>query len=334
MGTNVSSERVPSDAAELRIDAAELPPVDRVEAVRSAIWQLVVRVEIEQPPAPLVDARCRLRTFGSLTQCSVRANARTIRRTPRLARDDMEPALFLGVQVAGSSMVIQDGREAVLRPGDLALYDTTRPYTLVNDGGIDHHYFRVPRDLLALPQRALDRAVAVRFDRDEPLVALVSGYLTRLAEQPLPPAARAAVSVPSVELIRALVTTRAGATRLARESLSRTLVDRALEHARTHLSDPGLSPERIAAALNVSVRRLYAAMAEVDISLAGWVRTQRLEACRHELARARHLTVAAVATRGGFVDPAHFSRVFRAEFGMSPREWRRRSLELGQVRTP
>ncbi|MFJ9520782.1 AraC family transcriptional regulator [Kitasatospora sp. NPDC101801] len=29
-----------------------------------------------------------------------------------------------------------------------------------------------------------------------------------------------------------------------------------------------------------------------------------------------------VARRWGFVNPAHFSRVFRAAYGVSPREWR------------
>jgi AraC-like DNA-binding protein len=33
-------------------------------------------------------------------------------------------------------------------------------------------------------------------------------------------------------------------------------------------------------------------------------------------------TVAAIARRWGFADPTHFSRVFRAAYGMSPREWR------------
>ncbi|MCY0943062.1 hypothetical protein O1W17_20680 [Streptomyces sp. H34-S5] len=47
----------------------------------------------------------------------------------------MPPSVFVGLQVTGSSMVVQDGREAVLQPGDLAPYDTTRPYILVNENG-------------------------------------------------------------------------------------------------------------------------------------------------------------------------------------------------------
>jgi AraC-like DNA-binding protein len=316
---------VPPGHGSLIIDAAVLPPEDRVEAIRHAIWQLVVRVEIEQPPPSSVAARCRLQQWGALTQCSVRANAQTIRRTPKLARDDLEPSLFLGLQVSGTSMVVQDGREAVLRPGDLALYDTTRPYTLVNDGGIDQHFFRIPRAALALPARAIDAVTATTLSRDHPVADVASAYFSRLALQPdLSPQLRAAISLPSIELVRALVASRSGSARLLRETLSSTLVDRALEHARTHLADADLTPARIAAAQHVSVRHLYAAMAEAGVSLAGWIRTQRLEACRTELARpaSRSLTVAAVAARWGFVDPTHFSRAFRSEFGLSPREWR------------
>ncbi|MDX2681609.1 AraC family transcriptional regulator [Streptomyces sp. NY05-11A] len=33
-------------------------------------------------------------------------------------------------------------------------------------------------------------------------------------------------------------------------------------------------------------------------------------------------TIAAVAGRWGFLSAAHFSRVFRSAYGLSPREWR------------
>ena len=32
--------------------------------------------------------------------------------------------------LSGSSILIQDGRELVMRPGDLSFYDTSRPYSL------------------------------------------------------------------------------------------------------------------------------------------------------------------------------------------------------------
>jgi hypothetical protein len=56
-----------------------------------------------------------------LNVCSIRSNATTVRRTPKLARDDLPPSAFLGLQISGSSMVIQGDRTAVLQPvADLA----------------------------------------------------------------------------------------------------------------------------------------------------------------------------------------------------------------------
>ncbi|MFI0468320.1 helix-turn-helix domain-containing protein [Saccharopolyspora sp. 5N102] len=57
------------------------------------------------------------------------------------------------------------------------------------------------------------------------------------------------------------------------------------------------------------------------MTVAGRIRQLRLERCHHNLANPRHdyQPVHAVAARWGFTDSAHFSRVFRAAYGMSPR---------------
>jgi transcriptional regulator GlxA family with amidase domain len=64
-------------------------------------------------------------------------------------------------------------------------------------------------------------------------------------------------------------------------------------------------------------------LAESGISLADWIRTHRLEACRQDLAKTTTTTtIAAIARRHGFTNMSGFSRAFRAEYGLSPGEWR------------
>jgi AraC-like DNA-binding protein len=72
------------------------------------------------------------------------------------------------------------------------------------------------------------------------------------------------------------------------------------------------------------VRYLHYLFQEQGTTVSRWIRHRRLEACRRELARRATggVAVAAVAQRFGLTSPAHFSRVFRAAYGMSPREWR------------
>ncbi|MFC3572373.1 helix-turn-helix transcriptional regulator [Streptomyces yaanensis] len=79
----------------------------------------------------------------------------------------------------------------------------------------------------------------------------------------------------------------------------------------------------IADAHNMSVRYLHKLFEQEEITVSRWILRQRLERCRRDLLRATGTapTVARVARRWGFVSPSHFSRAFRAAYGMSPREW-------------
>ncbi|MFF3379324.1 helix-turn-helix domain-containing protein [Streptomyces sp. NPDC002680] len=322
----------------ITFDTTRIPPSDRAEVIRDVIWGRVVRVDIRHHPRQeLISAVGTISDVGALNICSVRSNATVVRRTPSLVRDDLEPSLFLGLQVSGSSMVVQGGREAVLRPGDLAVYDTTEPYTLVNESGIHQHYFRIPRRELALPPAVLSKVTAVRLGRDHPVADLASTYFTRLAEtRPgMDPQQTEAVERPSVELLRAALATRLGESRLAQESLESTLQYRITEYMRAHLAEHDLTAARIARAHHISVRYLYTILARSGITLGDWLRANRLEQCRKELARPgnRSVTIAAVAHRWGFTSASHFSRVFKEAYGVSPREWRqstdRRALGPG-----
>ena len=311
----------------ITFDTSTIRPADRAELIRETIWNAVVKVEIQHIDDPTrIRATGRIRSLGPISICSVRSNATTVVRTPRLTHDGSEPSLFLGLQVSGSSMVIQAGRQAVLGPGDLALYDTTEPYTLLNRHGIDQHFFRIPLDQLRLSTDIVRRSTAVRFGCDHPLVDIASSYFARLAGQQSVLDARSADALgqPSIELIRALLLSRSPRGRSAAVGADDALVLRILEHIRANLADTDLAPARLAAQHNISVRQLYTVLDQADIALGDWIRHQRLERCRQELATAaaRHRTIESVARGSGFVNAAHFARSFRGAYGMTPRQWR------------
>jgi hypothetical protein len=64
----------------------------------------------------------------------------------------------------------------------MALYDTTVPYTLLNNAGITQHFFRIPRANLALPASVIGAVTAQRFGSDNPVADLAATYLHRLAK--------------------------------------------------------------------------------------------------------------------------------------------------------
>ena len=308
----------------LVLDTREIAPGDRADAVRETIAGTVVKVNIDFGSTASV--RGAITDLGPVRICSVQSNATKVERTPRLARDDTEPRIFLALQTAGSSLIVQNGREAVLRPGDLAFSDSTAPYSLIDGAGIRQHFFSIPVAALALPRDAISRLSAVTLSPGDPVADLTARFFGRLADRPdiFDGPGAEAIGRPSVELVRALIATHLGTPALAREPMHESLHLRIAEYVRSHLGEPGLSAAQIAAAHHISVRYLYQVLAAAGIPLGAWIRGQRLEGSRLDLSRpgARLTPIAAVARRWGFADPSSFGRSFRAAYGMSPREWR------------
>jgi transcriptional regulator GlxA family with amidase domain len=299
---------------------------DRAEFVHEALGATMVPIELHWiGDRPGATAHGVITDFGDLTVCSGQTTAFRVERTPSLARDDMEPSIFVNLQLSGTSMVVQHGREAILRPGSLVVYDSTAPYTLLNDTGMTGEFFRIPHAALAIPHNAIRQICAVPLSPQHPLTSLTYDYLRRLAADPALIAAAPyleSVGHPSVELVRAVIATHLRHDGATADLLGSTLTLRILEFARGHLADPDLSAEMIAAAHYISVRHLYKVMAAANVSLSEWVRTHRLEACRHDLTRNADQKIATIARRHGFTDMSSFSRAFRTEYGVSPKDWR------------
>ncbi|MFJ8751629.1 helix-turn-helix domain-containing protein [Streptomyces sp. NPDC102441] len=308
------------------LDTAFIPPRDREEMIRRAVWESMVAVDIDHgPPAEDISVRIGLDAVGPIRVCSARSTAVTLRRTDRLAREDEEPAVTLAVQMTGSSVVVQNGRECLLRPGDCAVFESIAPYTLLFDEGVDHHFIRFPRSALALPDRLLRDITAVPLGPGNPVARLAFTYFSQLAATDTlhqGPHADAVVE-PSVELLRAVLTSQHGNSSLAQGPLEATLSLRVTQYIRKHLADPDLSAARIAAAHGISVRHLYAVLSRSGISLGDWIRARRLAECKRELAgpNGRLRTIAATGRSWGFVNATHFSKVFKQAYGISPRAW-------------
>lgn len=306
----------------------DLPPDDRIEIIHDAIWAGVLPVEIDYDrPGPQIEVLCKVAQAGPVNFSSARSTPTMLRRTPALARQDHDPTVFLAVQVSGTTMVAQGEHQAVLRAGDMVVYESTRPYTVLNTDRTELHYFQVPRSALGLPAGTLDAVTGLRIGPDNNvLAAVVAPYFDSLGSTDVldDPAAAARVAGPSIDLLRALIATHVADPELAAAPLHGSLVLRVQEYVRAHLADRGLSAATIAAAHHVSVRQLYAELARAGIRLGDWIRAARLEACRRDLRdpASAHLTAATVGARWGFTDASHFGRVFRDAFGTTPREWR------------
>ncbi|MFF8232349.1 helix-turn-helix domain-containing protein [Streptomyces caelestis] len=309
------------------VTTASVPVGQQVTYWQEAMTRTCVPMHI----SPTVDGPFRAwsttHQLGCLQITTVEADAVHAHRTRRQIAQGNRDTINISLQKGSSGLVVQDGREALMAPGDLTFYDTTRPYSLRFAEPYGLQVFALPRQALGLSEEEVRRLTAVAMRPDEGLAALVASFLVRLASDAADylPQTGDVLARNAVDLLTTLAAERLGRG-LATGDDSATTALRLRVHAfiDRHLSDPDLSPGTVAAAHHVSVRYLHYLFQEQGTTVSRWIRHRRLEACRRELARRATggVAVAAVAQRFGFTSPAHFSRVFRAAYGMSPREWR------------
>jgi AraC-like DNA-binding protein len=311
----------------LLLDTADLPPEHRVDAFRAAFDQASVPCRIEHlGPASDVHTRMHLWEFGRTTLFTTDSSGFRLVRTPRHVRMEGPPVVALAVQSSGTGRFGQFGEERLVPAGDLMVSDLRAPYEFSWPGTGGSRAFQVSGDQLGLPPDVV-RAAAPRL-RASPLHDLVRDHLVavfhdadRLAADP----AAAALGTATTELVRALLVSAAAPDRRVPAVRAETLGTRVLAYVAAHLTDPGLTPGRVAALHNVSVRHLYKVCAARGLSLEQYVIDRRLELARAELMSpaGRRRSIAATARACGFADPSHFTRRFRAAYGVTPREWQR-----------
>jgi AraC-like DNA-binding protein len=269
-------------------------------------------------------AEMRAQRFGGLNSCEV-SGEQPVQVLPRAhtVRDD---GYLLGLLLAGGGELEQDGRCCRLAPGDLVLYSGRRPFRL--DLADTYRWFMIQVDsglTAALgPRRDLTASEALAHS---PSARILASMLAEVAlrSKDLGPLARTEMGEHVTGMVRTI--TRAGAR--PPQSADRLLAG-VLEYIDRHLAED-LSPARIATAHHVSVRTLHVLFQRQGDTVGDHIRRRRLDHIRRDLADPAldHLAAYAVAGRWGIQGPSYLSKVFKAEFGVSPSEFRARRGDRG-----
>lgn len=251
-----------------------------------------------------------------------------------ILRSDADDELCkVHVMARGHGVVRQDGRDARLGPGDFAFVDLSRPAHW-DMSPMRCVVIGFPRRLLPLETDGTARLTAVRVRGDRGVGRLVSSLARQLPRQlgdpspasPASPAVATRLGTAILDLLTvALASQVDGSAQVPVQTQQRALLVRVHAFIEERLSDPGLSPAVIAAAHHMSVRSLYNLFEDQETTVASWIRRRRLERCRRDLldATQRTVPVSTIAARWGLTNPAHFSRAFRAAYGMAPIDYRR-----------
>ncbi|WP_380864402.1 helix-turn-helix domain-containing protein [Streptomyces coerulescens] len=254
----------------------------------------------------------------------------TVQRTSALIGSGDQELVKVALYSRGRAGVEQDGRQCLPGPGDLVVYETTRPYELRFWDPFDIVVLGIPRTLLG-PH---SRPVAARTASPVP-TSSGSGRLAATLLRDVASDLDACSAGGGAHLAEALVSLVLAALAEPPVALSPAdqLAERILSHCLSRLSDPGLSPESVARAHHISVRYLHKILQRRGVTPASWIRRRRLERIRRDLAdpALADRSVSVVAAAWGLPDATHLSRSLRAEFGRSAAEIRK---EAGRTSRP
>ena len=311
------------------VDIAVGPAPEAItfEAFRTTVSETFVPLLAETNAESAFRGNLSHAEFGALRLAQVAAGPHVVRRSERMIRRSDPDYYKLTVQLAGEAWLSQAGRDAKLVPGDLALYDTTKPYELRFGGTFRMIVLMFPRSLLSVPPRSVSLIIGQRIPGDHNLPRLIGPLVTGLlqhADEHVTQANRMLCDALIDLLGAALADELALDTRPGTGLLQAARLDQIKGYIEERLTDPELGTAAIASAHHISARYLRKLFESEGESVSRWIRKRRLDHCRRDLARPElyDKSVTAVANRWGFTDAAHFSRLFRGTYGQSPREYR------------
>ncbi len=308
----------------------EMIPVSGDSAAWAAsLGSIFVELEVEQLEAKPPIGRMYRYPFGEMVfiRAITRGGAHRAVRSQRLIQASTKNDFVIGLLISGSVTLTQGTGQAFLRPGDMAIFDSTREYAIEVLQGFDALWIGVPRHRLEGRLTAVTEVLAQRIDGGCGIGHVASNML-RAALDEAPQLRPAEANRIANHLLDLLSLALASPDRTVPQANQSRYVSSTLRRVQgfidNHLDDETLTPEVIAQAHYVSVRYLNKLFEREGTSVARWMRLRRLERCRSDIentSQARQ-KISDIAYNHGFRNISSFNRLFKSYFGCSPRALR------------
>ncbi len=263
----------------------------------------------------------------------VAAGAQRVMRTPQLLSQVDRDCFLLNIQRVGNSALIQDGREAKLKPGDMVLYSSARSYEMRFDSPFEQTVLIVPAELIRVSIRSVDDLTATTFTGDNPMtqmLTVMANICFQMSFEGLSDEVRTHSANGMVEVMVAALSMFTSAADQGKTNLGLFHTARIKQFVITHLNDPDLSIPTVSKALGISTAHIHRVFLTETLTFSAWMWDRRLLAARIALKNHAnsHRSISELAYDCGFNNMSHFSKVFRLKFGMTPHDWRDQKTSL------
>lgn len=261
--------------------------------------------------------------FGSVGIYRISGTAQQLVRSPRAVRQSPTELLKVCAMQRGRCIIEQSGHQYTVNAGELGLYDTAVPYRLTFQSAWQCEVMTAPSVALASPRAAVDIASRHPWSSTTGAGTVLAQFISACNTLSAPPTAgRDHLAAAGASLLAGVVLQDFEPAADRTGELFRHQIE---SHIDRNLHIPDLSLESISAAHHVSVRTVQRLFAGTGQGVTGFIRSQRLQAVRRDLAdgSTARLTIAEVAAKWCIHDAQWLAKSFKSEFGMSPSEFRK-----------
>ncbi|MCZ7421992.1 helix-turn-helix domain-containing protein [Verrucosispora sp. WMMA2121] len=313
------------------LDTSVLPPSDRFERWYEVIAREAAPTYVKSPHLADFKALAKRVSLGTVLLAELRYPTLDTIRSPRLVRRSQPDTYQLVLMTTGESVAHQERTQSSVPQASFTLLDNSKPFT-------GTHYASGPTLAssisLVIPHQALplhpDKVrglLASSISSDTGMAALLAQFVRRVAARPeeFAPSQAATLGAIALDLAASTLAQRLAVQELlpveVRERTLRTEIEAFIEN---NLGRTDLTPRSVAAAHHISLRMLHRLFASEQHTVAELIRHRRLARCQRDLLNPllADRPVHRIAARWGFPAYAHFSRLFKHTFGMSPQQYR------------
>ncbi|GHJ41598.1 helix-turn-helix domain-containing protein [Streptomyces sp. TS71-3] len=317
------------------LDTSHLAVGDRAQAWTETTRQALMATRLRFLDPDRINAWIRTVALGPAQLTVMSYTPLESQRTPRLIRQSDPEMYQVALTLAGQQSIEQGRTHATVCPGELLLYDSSRPFTAVAGPhlpGARAVLLQFPRCLLPLPDKVVAPMCATAIPGRAGVGRLLGQMLTGLVDvhSDLASGDRVRLGTTAVSLTADLLAHYTDRQcLLPPQSRQYALFERVSAYIATHLHDPCLTPGAIAAAHFISTRYLHRIFQQQGSTVGDAIRQQRLARCRRDLAdpSQRGVPISAIGMRWGYPRPSDLTRAFRAAMGMTPSEYRAASQD-------
>lgn len=284
------------------------------------IWRSVVDGTFELEGKTGTELGHRVKTqvwfLEDLLVASFAAEANTVHRTKALIKRNQTAVLKVRIYRGGHSLLIDGDEQTKLGTGAIHFIDHDRPMRQVSS---DHEQLTisVPHHLIGYVPGVHPACFSIGMEtaRGRMIHAALSALFEDIGS--LPPSEAPALSAAVVALLRGSLS--GGLDSQIDEDVRRTRIIAFKQYIDQNLADPQLGVEALLRDFGASRATIYRDFAEVG-GLQHYILERRLQRAYRFLAEEAPVrgNVQDVALRCGFSSLGHFSRRFRASFGMTP----------------